>query len=211
MQGRVHVYEGYALAQVAFPAQVLGLWGVKRFVVANAAGAINPVFCPGDLMLIQDHINLMGGSPLRGPNLDALGERFPEMGEAYDRSLLAWARQCGQDLGLKLREGVYVGLPGPNYETPAEIRMCWLVGADAVGMSTVPEVIALNQMRKRVLGVSCITNMAAGMQPERLRHEEVLAVVSQMQEKASGLILKILERPEESSERERQPARTARD
>lgn len=194
LQGRVHFYEGYPPDEVAFAVRALGLWGAETFLITNAAGGINPVFQPGDLMLIRDHINLMGSNPLRGPNLEILGERFPDMSEAYSASLLGLARSCAAALSLELKEGVYVGLAGPSYETPAEIRACRVLGADAVGMSTVPEVIALNHMHKQVLGLSCITNMAAGILPRKLRHQEVLETTRRVKEKFRALILTILER-----------------
>jgi purine-nucleoside phosphorylase len=174
MQGRVHFYEGYSVAEVAFPVRVLGLLGIRQLIVTNAAGGINTGFRPGDLMLITDHINLMGANPLIGPNLEELGPRFPDMSEAYDGAMRAIAIEVARQRGIILRQGVYAGLHGPSYETPAEIRMCRLLGADAVGMSTVPEVIVANHMGIRVLGISCITNMAAGILPQKLTHTEIM-------------------------------------
>ena len=174
LQGRVHLYEGYAIADVAYPARVLGCLGIRQLIVTNAAGGINTEFKPGDLMLITDHINLTGANPLVGANLDELGPRFPDMSEAYDAALRSIALDVGRRKGIPLRQGVYIGLLGPSYETPAEIRMCRLLGADAVGMSTVPEVIVANHMGIPVLGISCITNMAAGVLPRKLTHKEVL-------------------------------------
>jgi len=173
MKGRVHFYEGYTLEQVVFPARVLGRFGVKTLLVTNAAGAVNTSFAPGDLMLIEDHINLLG-NPLLGPNEEALGERFIDMSEAYDRGLRDVAEAAIQASGARARRGVYLALTGPSFETPAEIRMFRTLGADAVGMSTVPEVIAVRHMGVRVVGLSCITNMAAGVLDQKLDHREVL-------------------------------------
>jgi len=173
MKGRVHFYEGYALEQVVFPARVLGRFGVRTLLVTNAAGAVNTSFAPGDLMVIEDHINLLG-NPLLGPNEDALGERFIDMSEAYDRGLRDVAEAACRASGVPARRGVYLALTGPSFETPAEIRMFRTLGADAVGMSTVPEVIAVRHMGVRVVGLSCITNMAAGVLDQKLDHREVL-------------------------------------
>ena len=188
MQGRVHFYEGYSMWEVTFPVRVLGALGVRGLIVTNAAGAVNPRFRPGDLMLITDHINLMGANPLTGRNIDELGPRFPDMSEAYDRSLIDAALQAAARCGLQLQQGVYLGLPGPSYETPAEIRMCRALGADAVGMSTVPEVIAANHMGLRVLGISCITNMAAGYLARKLSHDEVIATTKRAGDNFTALL-----------------------
>jgi purine-nucleoside phosphorylase len=173
MNGRVHYYEGYTLEQVVFPARVLGRLGVKTLLVTNAAGAVNTAFAPGDLMVIEDHINMLG-NPLLGPNEEALGERFIDMSEAYDRRLRDVAEAACRASGVRARRGVYLALTGPSFETPAEIRMFRTLGADAVGMSTVPEVIAVRHMGVRVAGLSCITNMAAGVLDRKLDHREVL-------------------------------------
>lgn len=188
LQGRAHFYEGFSMAQVTYPTRVLGYWGIRQLVVTNAAGGINTSFRPGDLMLVSDHINMMGANPLIGPNHPELGVRFPDMSEAYDRSLREMALREAARQGIALRQGVYVGLAGPSYETPAEIRMCRVLGADAVGMSTVPEVIAANHMGLQVLGVSCITNMAAGILPQRLTHQEVIDTTARVQEQFIGLL-----------------------
>lgn len=193
LQGRVHLYEGVPPSEVVFAVRALGFWGVDQFVITNAAGAVNLSFRPGDFMLIRDHINLQGDNPLCGPNLDLLGPRFPDMTEAYDSELRKSARHSAKELAMELREGVYVAVKGPSYETPAEITLCRTLGADAVGMSTVPEVIALNHMGKRVLGISCITNMAAGILPQKMRHEEVLETTSRIQSQFARLILNFLE------------------
>ena len=174
MSGRAHLYEGYTPAQAAFGVRVLGKLGVRAIVFTNAAGGINLAFERGVLALISDHINLQGSNPLAGPNDDALGPRFPDMSEAYSRSYRETAKQVGHDLGIRLAEGVYAAVLGPSYETPAEIRYLRAIGADMVGMSTVPEVIAANHMGIRCLGISCVTNMAAGILPGKINHEEVL-------------------------------------
>ncbi len=189
LAGRVHVYENIPIRKIVFAVRCLGLLGVEKFVITNAAGAISPAFAPGDLMLITDHINLLGENPLSGDNIDELGDRFPDMTRAYDPDLFQTARECGTQIGLRLREGVYASVRGPSYETPAEIGMLRAIGADAVGMSTVPEVIALNHMKKKVLGISCLTNMAAGMLPSPLVHEEVLEITRQVRRNFSRLIL----------------------
>jgi purine-nucleoside phosphorylase len=173
LTGRVHHYEGYPLDAVVFPVRVLGRLGVRTLLMTNAAGAVNPAFRPGELMLLEDHINLIG-NPLLGPNEEALGPRFFDMSEAYDRGLREAAESVARAAGVALRRGVYLAVTGPSYETPAEIRMARALGADAVGMSTVPEVIAARHMSMRVLGLSCLTNMAAGVTEAKLDHREVL-------------------------------------
>lgn len=174
MAGRPHLYEGYSPAQVVYPVRVLGKLGVRALVATNAAGGINLSYRRGGLVLISDHINLQGCNPLVGPNDDALGPRFPDMSEAYSRRYRELAREVAAELGIELAEGVYAAVLGPSYETPAEIRYLRTIGADLVGMSTVPEVIAANHMGMKVLAISCVTNMAAGILPRRLTHEEVL-------------------------------------
>jgi len=177
MQGRVHYYEGYSMAQVTLPVRVFQRLGVEILIVTNAAGAIHPDFKPGDLMLISDHLNLIGMSglsPLRGPNLDELGPRFPDMSRAYDRELLSLARQAAQEAGIMVQEGVYAGLAGPSFETPADLRFLRLIGADAVGMSTVPEVTVARHGGTRVLGFSGISNKANLDGNTITSHEEVL-------------------------------------
>ncbi|MEO0250550.1 MAG: purine-nucleoside phosphorylase [candidate division WOR-3 bacterium] len=200
LQGRVHLYEGYSAAEVAYPARILGCLGIKQLVVTNAAGAVNSDFRPGDLMLIIDHINLMGANPLIGPNLESLGPRFPDMSEAYDRDLRSIALDVAQEKGIKLWEGVYVGLCGPSYETPAEIRMCRTLGADAVGMSTIPEVIVARHMGIPVLGISCITNMAAGITDQKLTHQEVIRGIERIKGKLFLLLQAIIPRMAKISE-----------
>ncbi|HYO79089.1 MAG TPA: purine-nucleoside phosphorylase [Thermoanaerobaculia bacterium] len=194
MQGRVHFYEGYEMSEVMFLARVLGRLGVKRLVVTNAAGGINTAFKPGDLMLISDHINLMGMNPLRGPNVDDLGVRFPDMSDAYSESLRELAKEVAREQGVDVQEGVYLALSGPTYETPAEIRAFRVLGADAVGMSTAPEVIAASHMQIPVLGISCITNMAAGILKQKLTHQEVIDTTTRVQEQFTRLVLGVLDR-----------------
>ncbi len=175
LQGRAHYYEGHSLATVVFPVRVLFQLGIRRLVVTNAAGAIRPDFRSGSLMLINDHINLVGSNPMIGPNDERFGARFFDMTEAYDRALRDRTKAAAAKLGIALSEGVYVSLTGPSYETPAEIRMLRTLGADAVGMSTVPEVIAANHCGMKVLALSCLSNMAAGVVDQKLDHQEVLA------------------------------------
>lgn len=173
MQGRVHLYEGYSAQQVAFPVRVFGRMGIRAVILTNAAGGINTEYNKGALVLIRDHINLQGLNPLVGPNDDRFGPRFPDMTQAYSRSLREIARHAAQKLGQQLPEGVYAALLGPSYETPAEIRYLRTIGADLVGMSTVPEVIAASHMGMKVLAISCVTNMAAGILDQPLSYVEV--------------------------------------
>lgn len=192
LAGRAHYYEGHSMAEVTFPVRVLGCLGIKRLIVTNAAGGINGAFRSGDLMLIRDHINLMGANPLVGLNIDELGPRFPDMSEAYDAAMREAALRAAARNGIELRIGVYIALSGPSYETPAEIRMSRILGGDAVGMSTVPEVIVANHMGIHVLGLSCITNMAAGIQPRRLSHAEVIETTKKTQSKFSSLLTSLI-------------------
>ncbi|TFJ93757.1 purine-nucleoside phosphorylase [Lentibacillus salicampi] len=182
MQGRFHYYEGYSMQQVTFPVRVMKELGIDSIVITNAAGGINKMFHPGDLMLITDHINNMGDNPLLGPNDDALGERFPDMSQVYDEAYLRHAKDCAAKLGVTVQDGVYVGNSGPTYETPAEINMLRKFGGDAVGMSTVPEVIVSRHAGLRVLGISCISNMAAGILDQPLTHHEVIETTKQVRE-----------------------------
>ena len=174
MSGRAHLYEGHPIEKVVFGVRAMGRLGIRTLVFTNAAGGINLAYRQGALVLISDHINLMGRNPLVGPNDEALGPRFPDMSEAYPAKLRRLAKDAAAELSIELHEGVYAGLLGPSYETPAEIRYLRAIGADLVGMSTVPEVIAANHMGIGCLAVSCVTNMAAGILPKRISHEEVL-------------------------------------
>jgi purine-nucleoside phosphorylase len=174
MAGRAHLYEGYGMQQVTYGVRVLQSIGVRSMVFTNAAGGINLELERGGLVLISDHINLQGANPLVGPNDDALGPRFPDMSEAYSRAYRETAKHVATELCIPIAEGVYAAMLGPSYETPAEIRYLRAIGADVVGMSTVPEVIVANHMGMKVLGISCVTNMAAGILPQKINHEEVL-------------------------------------
>lgn len=199
MQGRAHYYEGYSMAQVTLPVRVMQRMGVEMLIVTNAAGAVNPDFQPGDLMLIVDHLNLIGmagPNPLRGPNLDAFGPRFPDMSQAYDRALMALAREVAREEGLPLREGVYVSLAGPSFETPADLRFLRTVGVDAVGMSTVPEVIVARHGSTRVLGISGISNKANLDGNTVTTHEEVLAAGKLLAPRLTALVRGVLRRLE---------------
>ncbi|MEW9669660.1 purine-nucleoside phosphorylase [Ammoniphilus sp. 3BR4] len=194
MQGRFHFYEGYSLDTVTFPVRVMAAIGVKKIIVTNAAGGVNTSFEPGDLMIIEDHLNMTGRNPLIGANDDRLGVRFPDMSEAYSKELIGLAEQAAAEQGIPLRRGVYAGLTGPSYETPAEIRMLRSIGADAVGMSTVPEVIVARHSGMMVLGISCISNMAAGILPQPLSHGEVMETAEKAKEKFLGLVQGIIEK-----------------
>jgi len=191
-QGRFHFYEGIPMSDLVFPLRVIKLLGAKALIVTNAAGGVNAKFTAGDLMLITDHINNMGTNPLIGENVKSLGPRFPDMSSAYTPDLRDVARNHAVALKINLREGVYFGMSGPSYETPAEIRMLQVLGADAVGMSTVPEVIAASHMGMQVLGISCITNMAAGIQKEALDHGEVIETTKRVREQFESLIVAVL-------------------
>lgn len=185
MQGRFHFYEGYSMDKVTFPVRVMKMLGVEKLIVTNAAGGVNKSFEAGDLMLITDHINNTGTNPLIGPNDGRFGPRFPDMSEAYSRDMQAVAKNIAGKLNISLKEGVYVGNSGPAYETPAEVRLARVLGGDAVGMSTVPEVIVARHCGMKVLGISCITNMAAGILDQPLSHEEVIETT----EKVKGSFL----------------------
>jgi len=206
-QGRFHYYEGYEMSQVIFPMRTFGVLGIKRVILTNAAGSTSTEMTPGSLMLINDHINLMGTNPLRGANNDRFGPRFPDMTEVYDRELQTIANEAANEIanerfdkGLDekhtdfLHRGVYCALSGPTYETPTEIHMYRLLGADAVGMSTVPEAIAARHMGMRVLGISCITNFAAGMTSEPINHEEVMETGARVAEIFKELLRRVLKR-----------------
>jgi purine-nucleoside phosphorylase len=197
LQGRVHYYEGYSIAQVALPVRVLQRLGIEILIVTNAAGAVNPNYSPGDLMLITDHINLIGMAglnPLRGPNLDQVGPRFPDMSQAYDKALMETARNTAAEEKIILHEGVYISLAGPSFETPADLRFLRIAGADAVGMSTVPEVIAARHGGTRVLGISGISNKANLDGATITTHEEVLEAGQILAPKLTTLIRGVLRR-----------------
>ncbi len=192
MQGRVHLYEGHGPGEVVFGVRLMCALGAETVLVTNAAGGIDPGFEPGTLMLIEDHLNLTGDNPLVGPNDDALGPRFPDMTQAYDRGLLEVAERVASDLGFEVPRGVYAGLLGPTYETPAEVRMLGRLGASAVGMSTVLEVIAARHLGARVLGISCITNPAAGLSDGALTHGEVQETARRARERFTKLVRGVL-------------------
>lgn len=192
MAGRVHAYEGYAAHDVVFPARVLGTLGVKNLILTNAAGAVNTAFKPGELMIVTDHINLTGLNPLVGPELPEIGQRFTDLSTAYDPKLAETCDQAARRIGLNMRKGVYACFLGPSFETPAEIKMVRALGADAVGMSTVLETIAAVQMGVRVLGISCMTNMAAGILPQKINHLEVLEIGRQVQSVFNELMTALL-------------------
>jgi purine-nucleoside phosphorylase len=192
MQGRVHMYEGHSAAMAAFPARVLVALGAEVIIVTNAAGGLNPLWAPGTLMLIRDHIDLLRDHALRGPNDDRLGPRFPDMTKAYAPELRALVKQAAATANVTLEEGVYVAMPGPTYETPAEVKMLQGLGADATGMSTVPEVCVARHMGARVIGVSCITNQAAGITGQELSHEEVTQTATRVRASFEALLDAIL-------------------
>jgi purine-nucleoside phosphorylase len=194
LSGRVHFYEGYDLATVVFATRVMGRLGVKRFILTNAAGGINAAFAQGALMIIDDHINLMGSNPLIGPNDDRFGPRFPDMSEVYSARLRKMADEAARAKGVGVSHGIYLATHGPSYETPAEIRLFRSMGADAVGMSTVPEAIAARHLGMEVLGISCISNMAAGISPQPIVHEEVLATMQRVRSSFISLLEGIIER-----------------
>jgi purine-nucleoside phosphorylase len=194
MAGRVHFYEGYSMKQVVFPVRVLGALGVRSLVLTNAAGGIHPGYKQGCLILLCDHLNLQGAHPLIGPNDDRFGPRFPDMSEAYDRGYRELAHAAARELGIELYEGVYAALSGPSYETPAEIRYLRAIGADLVGMSTVPETIVANHLGMKVLAVSCVTNLAAGISPHKLSHQEVMETGERVRGDLTALLRKILPR-----------------
>lgn len=192
MKGRLHYYEGYDMTEVTFPIRVMKAWGIDTLIITNACGGLNPAFKAGDLMVISDHINHMAANPLRGINDDALGPRFPDMVGTYTEELRALAHQVDPDL----REGIYVAVAGPNFETPAELRMLRGLGADAVGMSTVPEVLVARHMGMRILAISTVTDMATGIpgQIEHVTHEQVLAVAEQAGARLARLVTGVVAR-----------------
>ena len=192
MQGRFHYYEGFAMKEVTYPVYVMKLLGVKNLIVTNAAGGINSEFKPGDLMLIEDYINFIGNNPLIGENDERFGTRFPDMSEAYSKELMAKAASIGEGVGIDYKKGVYIYANGPCFETAAEIRAFKVLGADAVGMSTVPETIVANYLGMRVLGISCITNMATGIATVKHSHEDVLRIAGESSEKLCNWVKEIV-------------------
>jgi purine-nucleoside phosphorylase len=193
MQGRFHYYEGYSMQVITVPVRVMQLLGIEKMLVTNAAGGVNRNFNPGDFMIISDHINLTGDNPLRGENIDEFGPRFPDMSEAYNKNLIKMAEGVATKNNLLVRKGVYAGMAGPSFETPAEIRYLSGCGVDAVGMSTVPEVIVANHMGLEVLGISCITNMAAGILAQPLNHEEVIEITEEVRPEFVKLVRGIIQ------------------
>jgi len=194
MSGRAHLYEGYSPARVTYGVRIFKMLGVRSLVLTNAAGGVNVNFQQGGLVLISDHINLQGVNPLVGANEDDLGPRFPDMSEAYSVEYRRIAKEAAGELGVRLDEGVYAALSGPSYETPAEIRYLRIIGADLVGMSTVPEVIVANHMSMKVLAISCVTNMAAGVLPQKINHEEVLETGARVRDTLVRLLKALLPR-----------------
>lgn len=192
LDSRLHTYEGFTAQEVAYPIRVLGMLGIKALFITNAAGGISRALTVGSLMLIKDHINIAGDDPTRGEKEAELGARFVDMSQAYDPGLLRIAETVAKRLGIKIGKGIYAGVRGPAYETPAEVRMLKTLGADAVGMSTIAEVIAARQMGIRVCGISCITNKAAGLSAGKITHEEVLAVMNQVGPKAFKLLKEVI-------------------
>ena len=192
MQGRVHYYEGYPMTDVVLPTRLMGMMGAKKLLLTNAAGGINPGFKPGDFMMITDHIATGIPSPLIGPNLDELGSRFPDMSEVYSRRLQEVIRTSAKKCGITIQEGVYVQFTGPNYETPAEVRMAGIWGGDAVGMSTACEAMAARHMGLEVCGISCITNMAAGISKEELNHKEVQETADRVAKDFKKLVTEVI-------------------
>lgn len=192
MNGRCHYYEGYSMEEITFPIRVFAKMGVKNLILTNAAGGINLNYLPGDFMIINDHINLSGISPLRGKNFDEFGPRFPDMTNVYDKDIINLIYRIAREFALPINEGVYAYLQGPNYETPAEIKMLRTLGADAVGMSTVPEAIIARHAGLRVAGISCITNMAAGILNRTLSHEEVKETAEKVREQFVMIIQKLV-------------------
>lgn len=192
MQGRVHYYEGYDMSDVVLPTRLMGMMGIKKLILTNAAGTCNPEFKPGDFMMLTDHITTGIPSPLIGPNVDELGTRFPDMSEVYSAALREVVRKSAKEFGIALREGVYVQFTGPNYETPAEVRLARLWGGDAIGMSTACEAMAARHMGLEVCGISCITNMCAGMSDTALDHKEVQETADRVSVNFKELITRII-------------------
>lgn len=193
MQGRIHFYEGHAMEMLALPIHIMKFIGIEKLIVTNAAGGVNEGFKPGDLMIITDHLNLAFSNPLIGKNEEEIGVRFPDMSNAYDKDLVELAERIGNELDIKLQKGIYAMMTGPTYETPAEVRMVRILGGDAVGMSTVPDVVTAKHCGLKVLGISCITNMAAGILHQPLNHEEVIETSNMVKSSFMNLVGKIIE------------------
>lgn len=192
MQGRFHYYEGYTQREITFPVRVMKALGVETIIVTNAAGGANTSFKPGDLMVITDHINLSGNNPLIGSNDNKFGPRFPDMSTAYNPEYVELVKKCAKNLDMEIQEGVYAFFSGPTYETPAEVKMAQILGADAVGMSTAPEVIVASHSSMNVVGISCITNMAAGILKQPLDHEEVIETTQKVQAEFLSLVKSVV-------------------
>lgn len=196
MQGRLHYYEGYTMQEITYPVRVMSAFGVKTLILTNACGGLDPTFVPGDLMIITDHINFMGNNPLIGPNEDRFGTRFPDMTRTYTRELIQIAKECAQSLDVPLREGVYISYSGPSFETPAEIRMMQGFGGNAVGMSTVPEAIVASHCGMKLMAISCITNLAAGILDVPLSGDEVIEAANKASKNFIALLGAIVGRVE---------------
>ncbi len=194
MQGRFHFYEGHSIQKVVFPVKVMKKLGVETLIVTNAAGGVNPEFKPSDLMIITDHINYMGVNPLIGKNDDTMGDRFPDMSEVYTTKYIELAKTIAGELGIDLQQGVYMALTGPSYETPAEVRMARVIGADAVGMSTVPEAVVASWAGMKVIGLSCICNSAAGVSTVGLSHADVIDAANKAKTKFKALVKEVIKR-----------------
>ena len=194
MQGRYHYYEGHDIKKVVFPVKVMKKLGVETMIITNAAGGVNPAFQPSDIMLITDHISFLGINPLIGPNDDSMGVRFPDMSEIYTPEYADLVRKVSNDIGIDIQEGVYMALQGPSYETPAEIRMARILGADAVGMSTVPEAVVSSWAKMKVIGISCICNSAAGISTTGLSHEEVIHAANMAKDKFKKLVKEVIKK-----------------
>lgn len=188
LSGRVHYYEGHSMAEVVHPTRTIAMLGIEALVLTNSAGGLDPNMKPGDFMIIDDHVNLMGDNPLKGPNVSQLGPRFPDMSEAYDRRLNSQMEEILTKQGVRYSRGIYAGVSGPTYETPAEVRYLQQLGGRAVGMSTVPETIAANHLGLRVCAISCITNPAAGIVNQKLSHEDVTATAKKVEAKFGGFL-----------------------
>lgn len=193
MQGRFHYYEGYTMKEITFPVRLMHALGVKKLILTNSAGGVNTGYTPGDLMLISDHINFSANNPLMGENYDDLGPRFPDMSDTYDKALRTKVKKLAKELDIRLQEGVYMFNTGPTYETPAEVKMARIIGADAVGMSTAPEAIVANHSGMEIVGISCITNMAAGILDQPLHHGEVVETADRVRSTFVTLVSNIIE------------------